>query len=551
MENAGNAVRVLLIEDNPLHSKLVEKLLEESKAPDFQVTTVTTLAEGLARIRTREHDIALLDLTLPDSQDFATFLRVRAENPDLPVVIITGTDDLKLAARAVESGAQDFLVKTNLQSGPLIRALRYSIERTRVRDAEWNSPMFRLAQRQFLKAAQLMSLDDNIRQRLLFPQRTLVVSFPFRRDKYTEVETVFGYRVQHVLTMGPTKGGIRYHQDVGLGETSALAMWMTWKCALMHLPFGGAKGGVRIDPTVLTSHELQRLTRRYASEIMTMIGPDKDIPAPDLGTNERVMAWIMDTYSQQMGYAVPEVVTGKPVVLGGSPGRSEATARGLTYVVQRAAANLKIDLTKSTAIVQGFGNVGGNAVKFLAEAGLKIIGASDVSTGIYNPKGLDINALFAYAKQHKVLKGFAGGEAMSNAELLEQKCDILVPAALQNQITAENADRINCRLLAEGANGPTTLEADEVLNKKGIAILPDILANAGGVTVSYFEWVQDTQNYMWTLDEVNSRLHKQMVDAYERTRARSERQGVDMRTAAMIEGIERVAAAKLARGLFP
>jgi glutamate dehydrogenase (NAD(P)+) len=351
--------------------------------------------------------------------------------------------------------------------------------------------------------------------------------------------------------MGPTKGGNRYHHDVSLGETSALAMWMTWKCALMHLPYGGAKGGVRIDPTVLSKSELQRLTRRYASEIMTMIGPDKDIPAPDMGTNEQVMAWIMDTYSQQMGYAVPAVVTGKPVVLGGARGRTEATARGLVYVVQEAAKNMHLNLEQCTAVVQGFGNVGSNAVRFLTEAGVKVIGVSDVSCGIHNPKGLVLPSLLEHVAQHRVLKGYPEGEEVTNQQLLEIPCDILVPAALQNQITADNADRIHCKLLAEGANGPTTLEADEILNRRGISILPDILANAGGVTVSYFEWVQDTQNYMWTLDEVNTRLHKQMVDAYDRTRTRSVRDGLDMRTAAMIEGIERVAAAKLARGLFP
>jgi len=547
----GNPVRVLLVEDNPIHARLISGLLAESRSPTFRLETVESLADGLQRLEKDQIDVVLLDLTLPDSQDLDTFHRVRLRAPHVPIVIVTGMDDVNLAAKAVEAGAQDYLVKTQLHKSSLTRSIRYAIERTRVRDAEWDSQMFRLAQRQFLKAAQLMSLDDNIRQRLLFPQRTLVVSFPFRRDHYTEVENVFGYRVQHVLTMGPTKGGIRYHQDVGLGEVSALAMWMTWKCALMQLPYGGAKGGVRIDPTGLTSHELQRLTRRYASEIISMIGPDKDIPAPDLGTNERVMAWIMDTYSQQVGYTVPAVVTGKPIVLGGAQGRNEATARGLVYLIQEAAQRLGINPRQSTAIVQGFGNVGGNAVRFLAELGVKIIGVSDVTTAITNPAGLDVDALFKYVAEHRFLQGFPGGEAISNRELLELPCDILVPAALQNQITIENASRINCRLLAEGANGPTTLEADEILNEKGIFILPDILANAGGVTVSYFEWVQDTQNYMWTRDEVNARLHKILIDAFHRTWNRHERDRIDMRTAAMIEGIERVAAAKLARGLFP
>jgi glutamate dehydrogenase (NAD(P)+) len=546
-----NTIRILLIEDNPVHVRLIETLLNTSQRPAFELAVAGRLSEGLARLVQGGIDLILLDLTLPDSEDLETFIRVRSQSPNIPIVIVTGLDDIKLAARAVEAGAQDYLVKTHLSSGPLLRSLRYALERTRVRDAEWDSPMFRLAQRQFLKAAQLISLDDNIRQRLLFPQRTLIVSFPFRRDHYSEVENVFGYRVQHVLTMGPTKGGIRYHQDVSLGETSALAMWMTWKCALMQLPFGGAKGGVRIDPTVLTSHELQRLTRRYASEIISMIGPDKDIPAPDMGTNERVMAWIMDTYSQQVGYTVPAVVTGKPVVLGGALGRKEATSRGLVYLIQEAAGHLKLNLRQSTAVVQGFGNVGSNAALFLEESGMKVVGVSDVTTGLYNAKGLSIPALLEYVAQHRFLKGCPLGEAVSNEQLLEIPCDVLVPAALQNQITVENAERINCKLLAEGANGPTTLEADEILNQKGILVLPDILANAGGVTASYFEWVQDTQNYMWTLDEVNQRLHKVLVDAFTRTVTRSRRDNLDMRTAAMIEGINRVAQAKLARGLFP
>jgi glutamate dehydrogenase (NAD(P)+) len=418
-------------------------------------------------------------------------------------------------------------------------------------NTEWDSPMFRLAQQQFLKAAEIMSLDENVRDRLLFPQRSLTVSFPCRRDEYAEVETVFGYRVQHVLTMGPTKGGIRYHQDVNLGEVSALAMWMTWKCALMELPFGGAKGGVRIDPTKLSRSELQRLTRRYTMEITDIIGPDRDIPAPDMGTNEQVMAWIMDTYSQQVGYAVPEIVTGKPVVLGGSLGRTEATGRGLVYLICEAANHMGMDLKKSTAVVQGFGNVGSNTIRFLAESGVKIIGVSDVSTGLHNPNGLEVNSLLEHIDQHGILKGYAGASEISNSELLELKCDILAPCALQNQITSKNASKLNCRMLAEGANGPTTLEADQILIDKEVFIVPDILGNAGGVTVSYFEWVQDTQNFTWSLEEINDRLHKIMVGAFNRTVLRSQRDKLDMRTAAMIEGIQRVAKAKLLRGLFP
>ena len=548
---SGSGVKVLFIEDNPIHVGLVKTLLGESRAPVFQLQHAGSLQDGLKLLEAVPVDIILLDLTLPDSEDLDTFIRVRSFAPAIPIVIVTSLDDVKLAAKAVEAGAQDYLVKTQLSRTSLTRSLRYAIERTRVRDAEWDSPMFRLAQRQFLKAAQYMGLDDNIRQRLLFPQRTLVVTLPFRRDHYTEVETVFGYRVQHILTMGPTKGGIRYHQDVSLGEVSALAMWMSWKCALVHLPFGGAKGGVRIDPTGLTGHELQRLTRRFATEISPIIGPEKDIPAPDMGTNERVMAWIMDTYSQQVGYSVPAVVTGKPVVLGGARGRNEATGRGVVYLIEEAARHLKMNLSESTAVIQGFGNVGSHAAQFLSDLGVKIIGVSDATTGIYNRNGLSMSSLLEYVGKNRFLEGYSEGDEITNQELLELECDILVPAALQNQITAENADRINCRLLAEGANGPTTLEADEVLNEKGVFILPDILANAGGVTVSYFEWVQDTQNYIWSLDEVNQRLKRILQDAFQRTLNRAEKNNVDMRTAALMEGIERVAQAKLARGLFP
>ena len=411
--------------------------------------------------------------------------------------------------------------------------------------------MFRLAQNQFLLAAEIMELDDNLRERLLFPQRTLLVSFPFRRDEYRQVETVFGYRVQHILTMGPTKGGIRYHHDVNLGEVSALAMWMTWKCALMNLPFGGAKGGVRLDPTDLSRSELQRLTRRYTSEIIDMIGPDKDIPAPDMGTDSQVMAWLMDTYSQQVGHGVPEVVTGKPVVLGGSLGRKEATGRGLVYLIQEAAEQVKLDLTNAKAVIQGFGNVASYAAEFLEDLGVKVVGLSDVTTGLYDPAGFSVRAVTEHIKQHKRLDSYPGGEKVSNRELLELPCDILVPAAIQNQITGENAGRVQCRILAEGANGPTTLEADEILSEREVFVLPDVLGNAGGVIVSYFEWVQGTQNYMWSLEEINERLHKILTEAFHRTLQRAQRDGLNMRTAAMIEGIQRVAEAKLSRGVFP
>ncbi|GAB3104128.1 response regulator [Aestuariicella hydrocarbonica] len=542
---------LLLVEDNPLHARLIEKLVAGEPQLHCVIETVVNLADGLMRLSHGGIDLLLLDLVLPDSQELDTLFRVRAAQPDIPIVILTGIDDLTLAARAVDAGAYDYLVKTHLNSVSLGRAIRYTLARARARSHEWDSPMFRLAQQQFLKAAHIMNLDDNIRQRLLFPQRTQLVSFPFFRDDRSQVETVFGYRVQHVLTMGPTKGGIRYHEDVDLGEVAALAMWMTWKCGLMKLPFGGAKGGVRVNPTVLSKRELQRLTRRYTAEIIDMIGPDKDIPAPDMGTDERVMAWIMDTYSQQLGYTVPTVVTGKPVVLGGSLGRKEATGRGLVYLIEAAATHLGLDLVTSTAVVQGYGNVGSHTARFLAEAGMKIIGISDVSTGLYNPEGLSLEALDAYVSENRVLEGFPDATAITNAELLELECDVLALAAMQNQITVENADRIRCKLLAEGANGPTTLEADEILNERGIFVLPDILGNAGGVTVSYFEWVQGTQNFTWTLQEINERLKQILFDAFQRTLHLAETEKIDMRTASLIGGVSRVRDAKLLRGVFP
>jgi glutamate dehydrogenase (NAD(P)+) len=548
---SSDTVRVLLIEDDPIQARLIQKLLADRRDPSFAVTVADRLAAGLKRLGEGGTDLVLLDLILPDSQELETFVRVKAQAPDVPVIVQTGIADAMMAGRAVEQGAQDYLVKDHITSASLLRSIRYVMERSRARTGEWNSPMFRLAQQQFLKAAQIMGLDDNLRQRLLFPQRTQMVSFPFRRERSEDIETVFGYRVQHVLTMGPTKGGIRYHQDVNLGEVAALAMWMTWKCALMSLPFGGAKGGVRVDPGTLTKAELERLTRRYTSEIISMIGPDKDIPAPDLGTDEQVMAWIMDTYSQQVGYTVPAVVTGKPVVLGGSLGRKEATGRGLVYVIEEAAKHIGFGLTEATAVVQGFGNVGMHVAKFLADCGVKVIAVSDVTTGIYHPAGLSIDAVLGHVERNRVLAGYPGAEPIGNPEMLELPCDILVPAALQQQITIENAPRLSCKLLAEGANGPTTLEADEILHERGIFVLPDILANAGGVTVSYFEWVQGLQNYMWSIEEINARLRTILIDAFGRTLRRARQDGVDMRTAAVIEGVQRITDAKLLRGLFP
>jgi glutamate dehydrogenase (NAD(P)+) len=544
-------IRVLILEDEPVQLRLLERLLQESQRPRFELTTAETLAEGLSRLERQSFDLVLVDLELPDSRDLDTFASVYARAGEIPVVILTGVTDVKLAAKAVDAGAQDFLIKGKIDGPRLIRSIRYAIERTHARSSEFSSPMFRMAQQQFLKAAHLMELDDNVRQRLLFPQRTMLVSFPFRRDERNDVETVFGYRVQHVLTMGPTKGGIRYAPDVNLGEVSALAMWMTWKCALMHLPYGGAKGAVRVDPLSLTRSELQRLTRRYTSEIFPIIGPEKDIPAPDMGTNEQVMAWLLDTYSHQVGHTVPTVVTGKPVMLGGSLGRREATGRGVVYTTIEAARHIGMDLQDARVVVQGFGNVGSHAAQLFAAEGARVVAVSDVSGGLYNENGLDLDAVSEHVEKHRFLEGCDGGDHISNAQLLELECEVLAPCALQNQITAENADRINCRIVAEGANGPTTLEADEVLSERGVFIIPDILANAGGVTVSYFEWVQGTQNYTWTLDEINERLRHKLTDAFARVVTRAETQQLDMRAAALIEGIARVTAAKLSRGIFP
>jgi glutamate dehydrogenase (NAD(P)+) len=544
-------IRVLILEDDAVQRRLLEGLLRESERPAFETVAADTLGAGLARIAEGGIDVVLLDLLLPDSQELDTFVRVHSAAPDVPIVVVTSLDDTRIGARAVDAGAQDYLVKGRIDGPRLIRSMRYAIERMHARSAEWHSPMFRLAQQQFLKAAHVMQLDDNLRQRLLFPQRTMMVSLSFRRDDRDIVETVFGYRVQHVLAMGPTKGGIRYHPEVNLGEVAALAMWMTWKCSLMQLPYGGAKGGVRVDPHALTRSELQRLTRRYTSEIFPVIGPEKDIPAPDMGTDEQTMAWLLDTYSQQVGYSVPTVVTGKPVVLGGSLGRREATGRGVVLLTIEAAKHLGIELRGARVVVQGFGNVGSHAALFYEELGARVIAVSDVSTGLYDPDGLSVTKLLDHVREHRLLDGYADAEPITNEQLLELECDVLAPCALQNQITADNAERVRCRILVEGANGPTTLEADEVLVRNDVFIVPDILANAGGVTVSYFEWVQGTQNYMWTLDEINDRLQRVLSGAFARVVARAEREDLDMRTAALVEGISRVSQAKLNRGLFP
>jgi glutamate dehydrogenase (NAD(P)+) len=414
---------------------------------------------------------------------------------------------------------------------------------------EWHSAASEMAIAQFDVAAGRLDLDPNLARRLRRPDRAMIVSVPTRMDD-GRVHVFTGYRVQHNDVLGPFKGGIRYHPEVNLGEIAALAMWMTWKCSLVGLPLGGAKGGVTCDPAELSRHELQSMTRRYTAEILNFIGPEVDVPAPDMGTGEREMAWIMDTYSQHKGHAVPEVVTGKPVAIGGTHGRREATGRGVVYLISEAASHLGIDLTGCTAVIQGFGNVGSVVAQELAQLGVNVIGVSDRTGGYFDANGLPVDKLLEVAHKNHSLEGCAYGEKITNAALLELKCDILVPAALEMQITKENAGRLQCRILAEGANGPTTLEADSVLAHKNVFVVPDILANAGGVVVSYFEWVQDLQNFFWTEEEVNKKLKDILTKAFHEVLNMSAKQKVDMRLAALMIGIERVARAMLWRGLY-
>ncbi len=416
---------------------------------------------------------------------------------------------------------------------------------------ELDTHTFRLAVAQFDQAAEAMELDHNLRERLKLPQRSLILSLPVRMDD-GRVEVYTGYRVQHDSSRGPTKGGIRYHPDVNLGEIAALAMWMTWKCALADLPYGGAKGGVAIAPKQFSQPELQRLTRRYAAEIFPLIGPDKDVPAPDVGTDSQVMAWIMDTYSQQVGYSVPGVVTGKPLSIGGSLGREEATGRGVVCVTMEALRHLKLDIRNTTVAIQGFGNVGAHTARIMQESGARVIAVSDVNGGIYNSDGLDIPKLLTrYKTEGQSLRDTKLGDWLSNDELLQLDCSVLVPAALSEQITEYNAAKLRCRILAEGANGPTTLEADRILQDRGIFIIPDILANSGGVIVSYFEWVQDLQRFFWKATDIQERLQDIMITAFHRTLQFSISKKTSMRMAALISGIDKVAQAHIHRGLYP
>jgi glutamate dehydrogenase (NAD(P)+) len=416
---------------------------------------------------------------------------------------------------------------------------------------EWDTPMYRQAVAQLDGAARQMNLDENLWERLRSPQRAHVVSFPFRRDDYETVETLVGYRVQHLLTMGPTKGGIRYAADVDLGDVTALSMFMSWKCSIMNLPFGGAKGGVRVDPTALSKAELQRITRRYTSEIIEVIGPDRDIPAPDLGTDEQVMAWIMDTYSQQKGFTVRGVVTGKPIELGGSYGRHESTGRGVMSCALEACRHLELPPEGARVVVQGYGQVGATAARIARSLGTRVIAVSDAKGAILDTGGLDLARVDAWIREHRFLEGMPGVDHLRNDELLELPCEILIPAAVQNQITERNAGRVSCRLLVEGANAPTSVEADAILGERGVLVVPDILANAGGVTVSYFEWVQGLQNFFWSEEDVNTRLISLMQRAFQDVLGTSAERGISLRNAALIRGIERIKEAKRRRGVFP
>jgi glutamate dehydrogenase (NAD(P)+) len=407
-----------------------------------------------------------------------------------------------------------------------------------------------VAQRQFDLAAERLNLDEGMRAVLREPRRELTVHFPVHMDDGS-VEVFTGYRVQHNLGRGPAKGGIRYHQDVSLDEVKALAMWMTWKCAVVGIPYGGGKGGVIVDPKKLSVKELEALTRRFFTEIELLVGPEKDIPAPDVNTNAQVMAWMMDTYSMHAGYTVPGVVTGKPISLGGSEGRNEATARGTVFCIIEAARHLGLELPSARVAIQGFGNAGSIAAQLMHEEKATVVAVSDSTGGIHNPTGLDIHRLIQWKQEHGTVQGFPGAQDISNAEVLEVDCDILIPAALENQITAANAGNVKARLIAEAANGPTTPEADDIFWKAGKFMIPDILCNAGGVTVSYFEWVQDLNRDHWSERVVNDKLREIMVRAFQETLAMARREQCYMRTAAYLLAVKRVADAMQMRGLYP
>jgi glutamate dehydrogenase (NAD(P)+) len=407
-----------------------------------------------------------------------------------------------------------------------------------------------MARAQYEQSLPFADISPDVAERLAFPERAVIVSVPLRRDDGS-IEVFPGYRVQHSSVLGPTKGGIRYDPEVSLGECAALATWMTWKCALLRLPYGGAKGGIRCDARALSTRELERLTRRFTSELVREIGPQTDIPAPDMATNEQTMAWMMDTYSMLKGHAVPEVVTGKPISVGGSIFRREATGAGVVMTAERACDRLGMPLAQQRCVVQGFGNVGGVAATELHEKGAVVVAVADISGGLHDPNGLDVPELHAYVAEHGSLEGYDRCARITNEELLELPCDVLFVAAREDQLTGENAGRVRARLVVEGANGPTTLEADAIFAERGIPVVPDILANAGGVTVSYFEWVQDLGRLFWDRDEIRSRLADKMMDAFDRVWAVSVEKSITMRQSAMVAAIREVASALEARGIYP
>jgi len=402
---------------------------------------------------------------------------------------------------------------------------------------------------EFDGAARMLNLEPGIWRILTHPKRQIVVSCPVQMDN-GEIEVFTGYRVQYNITLGPAKGGIRYHPDVSLDEVTALAAWMTWKCAVAHIPFGGGKGGIVCDPTRMSKRELEALTRRYIAEIIDAIGPEKDVPAPDVNTNDQVMAWIMDTYSMHVGHTATAVVTGKPIEMGGSLGRREATGRGVMIVTREAAKHLGFDIKGATIAIQGFGNVGSMSAELLAGIGARIVAVTDWKGGVYNEKGLDVAALVQYTREHKTVAGFPGGQVLANDDLWSLEVDVLIPAALENQITMENAPNIRAKVVTEGANGPTTPDAHGHLHTRGVFVIPDILANAGGVTTSYFEWVQDRYGYFWDLEDVNARLEKKMCEAFDDVLQTSLKYTVDLRTAAYMVAIARVGTVTKMRGMY-
>lgn len=415
------------------------------------------------------------------------------------------------------------------------------------------SPTFQMAVQQLRGVAEVMpEIEPGIIERLSIPKRSLVMGIPVRMDD-GRTQMFLGYRVQHSLTSGPSKGGLRYAPHVDLGEVAALAMWMSWKCGIMNLPYGGAKGGIAVDPALISVGEKERLTRRFTEEVLSIIGPRTDVMAPDMGTDEQTMAWIYDTYSMKIGHACPEIVTGKPVELGGCVGRREATGRGVTYCILQALSELNVHPEDATAVVQGFGNVGSVTCDELSARGVKVIAVGDRLGCVKNARGLDISALHKYVAAHpmKSVSGFPGGEPISMEELLATKCTILVPAALERVITGANAAKLRCRILAEGANGPTTPDADAILADSDIFVIPDVLCNAGGVTVSYFEWVQDLQQFMWSEQQVNEKLRELMLAAFAKVRNLAKSRGLSNRTAALSLGVSKVATEKQKRGLFP